>query len=801
MARLELRPTAIPNIGSGAASLLAQAGASQHRAFESAKGLLSSYQEGAQEKVDNEVFSEIAGMNREQLQSWYDSNGLKGRTISKNMRDRLGKQFGTLADVASTRANTARTIAVEADRSAEEVDRVAARTAARGLGPGAAQAHLEGIREGKTGPGSAPVRPGAGVVPDPISRAVGAPAGAAAPAPTRAAPAGDIETGFMGAVSAGYTKKDGTVVPGVKNPHALAAIAATGQHESAFDPTNVNREWQDGKNKAGGVMSWNGKRLKAMKDFVGDDKSPEAQARFLLQENPDLMEALEATTSTEQAMALMDNAWRYKGYNQEGGERASRLATAQGIYGAGAGAAPVTEVAPQVDPLLGLRGVNATSRATSPSPTGTATFAEGPADIPEGSGTVDEVVETSLPRGPNVDLDTREQSAATVLEASVAPPQVEELVADPRKFRNAQQEAIMANPYLTGEQMIAKLDAMGKATDQGEAENLRVEAIARAENLTRIATEWAQDPASDMKLETLQKLLSSQPGTAMEKLNAGLYALELGNGALANVISPNYIKDPAVERGISEELKRNRRSITNQPIHRILNNAKLFGDDDPVKGLQALVKSANDEHAQTPYIWGFFGADATNEDGLRKLVNFIALEAGVSPAEAAAAMADRFTPDPSGFNTNEHRFDKRGTINFLKATLNEESRRTFEGDVERVARREDELNAGGVRLSVMRRQEKKLNDSNSTPQERKDAAQAITALQTMLKGGRTPLDGVEALADYIGDGGLGMANYLKNLEPGSKQHQEAVEFIRTSIESDTRISSAHKRLLFAAIKS
>lgn len=858
MAVLKLTQTRAPDF-SGTSKILAQAGLSMDRGFEAAQGLLSSYQEGAQDKVDNEVFAETAGMNREQLQAFFDKNGLKGRNLSQSARERLAGQFGTIADVNRTRGlidatadQTIRLNATRAEKAAEEVDRLAARSFARQNAAGGALAFQEGFREGLDGPGSAPVRPGApvvrpGVPPTPADRIAAAaptPPVASAPvasvtdtAPGRSTPVSATESGFMSQVGAGFTGADGTVYEGIKNPNALAVIAAYGQHESEFDPKNVNRTWNDGKNDAGGTMSWNGKRLKAMQDFVGGDKSPEAQARFLLQEDPKLMKRLEASTSIEEANDIMAKAWRFKGYKntEEGSEYANRLATAKTLFNATPATAAVATAptaadggpidSQPLDPIAVAAAGKPPIWATGPLTGSTEEQANEAArriraeialTDPDNRFDGNDPAATGPNKGgrPVVPLEVLQREvdrlgqegtpAAVTLEEAVRPPEVTEMIEDPRKFRKAREQSIMANPYLTGDQMIKKLDAMNDVTNRGEAENLRVEAAARQERLIAAATKWADDPNSSMKLEDLQKLLSDMPGTAMEKAAAGLYALEVGTGALAYKIKPSYIADPSVKRGVDTELARNRKTLEIQPIHQIANLAKLFGDDDPSSVMEDYVKSKGDGEAQTPY-WFGIGADATEANSVRKLVAFIAFEAGVTPAIAAAAMSVRFTPDPDGFfdsfNTNENRFDKTGTIAWLKANANEESLRVYQGDVERVARREDELNAGGLELAVKQHRYKKLNDTNSTPQERKDAKQAITSLQNTLKAGRTPLDGAMELSKYIGIDGMGIQTYLKTLEPGSELYNNTVGFIKLTVEGDTSISPAHKRLLLAAINS
>lgn len=137
---------------------------------------------------------------------------------------------------------------------------------------------------------------------------------------------------------------------GVTNPFALAAIAATGKRESGFDPKNAVRTWSDPSQSgqagtAGGIMSWRNERLQALQQFAqqnGDDPrapSPETQAKYLLAEDPTLIQKLQNAGSAEEAQQLMNNAWRYAGYNQQGGETAERMALA-GQYAQQFGGSP-----------------------------------------------------------------------------------------------------------------------------------------------------------------------------------------------------------------------------------------------------------------------------------------------------------------------------------------------------------------------------------------------------------------------------------------------------------------------------
>ncbi|WP_373413715.1 phage tail tip lysozyme [Ensifer aridi] len=137
----------------------------------------------------------------------------------------------------------------------------------------------------------------------------------------------DIYSGFMD-----------TVDNSITNPFGLAAVAATGQAESRFSPKNANRTWSDPSESgqagtAGGIMSWRGPRLANLQAYAASkgeqgNGSPQTQAEFLLQEDPNLITALNNAKSVEEAQSIINNAWKFAGYDRPGGEAAERLATA-----------------------------------------------------------------------------------------------------------------------------------------------------------------------------------------------------------------------------------------------------------------------------------------------------------------------------------------------------------------------------------------------------------------------------------------------------------------------------------------
>lgn len=161
--------------------------------------------------------------------------------------------------------------------------------------------------------------------------------GAGGNAPDSQLKGNSIFNEFMGTIKAG----------GVTNPNALAAIAATTKSESGFDEKNFYGSWADpsqsgGKGTSGGAMSWRNERFAAMKDFVkangGDPSKPSAalQAKFFLQEDPNLVAALNNAKSPEEAQTLMNNAWQFAGYDDpEHGEAARRIALARNFASTG----------------------------------------------------------------------------------------------------------------------------------------------------------------------------------------------------------------------------------------------------------------------------------------------------------------------------------------------------------------------------------------------------------------------------------------------------------------------------------
>lgn len=218
---------------------------------------------------------------------------------------------------------------------------------------------------------------GAKSIPSPVAQQQIA---ATNPAPVQgnvsAGTSNDIQNQFIDTVRNG----------GLTNPYGLAAVAATGRAESGWSPANVNAAWPDPSQSgqagtAGGILSWRNERLANLRNFAqsqGEDPSnisPATQAKFFLQEDPTLVERLNAAKSPQEAASIMANAWKFRGYDQAGGEAARRAALAQNYYSTQfANAQPQAAAGPtqvaSLDPSIGIPapGAAAQMRATNPAP-------------------------------------------------------------------------------------------------------------------------------------------------------------------------------------------------------------------------------------------------------------------------------------------------------------------------------------------------------------------------------------------------------------------------------------------------
>lgn len=156
---------------------------------------------------------------------------------------------------------------------------------------------------------------------------------------------GEIETKFVDALKAG----------GLTNPYGLGAMAAYAGRESGYKGSNITGSWSDPSESgqpgtSGGILSWRGDRFANMRRLTAGAADPvTAQAKFALTENPELTLALQQAKSPEEANALMAQAWKFAGWNRQGGENAARLASTRAYVASLGGATPAAQgAAPQM---------------------------------------------------------------------------------------------------------------------------------------------------------------------------------------------------------------------------------------------------------------------------------------------------------------------------------------------------------------------------------------------------------------------------------------------------------------------
>jgi hypothetical protein len=333
MARLTIEQIKAPDL-SVASQATARAGEAFQRGMGSASDLLSKYQEGLTAQGDAELTNLLAGAkNEDEWNAIVASTDFSKMNLSEGMRaniinrrdnvlgyeqDRATRR-GTDATTAGTQANTAQTyntIGLDNNQDARlQGDHDYQTTRREQLG-GLVSAVLASERDGRTNGYQQLAPAGNNVGP----RADGSGINTSA--------SQGMEGRFMAAVQEG----------GVSNPYGLSAIAATGRHESGFSESNGTGSWDDPSESgrpgtAGGYMSWNNERYQNMLEFTGGDRSPEAQAQFLLNEDPALIQKLNNAKSVEEATKIMNDAWRFAGYDRPGGEAAARINTARSLVG------------------------------------------------------------------------------------------------------------------------------------------------------------------------------------------------------------------------------------------------------------------------------------------------------------------------------------------------------------------------------------------------------------------------------------------------------------------------------------
>jgi hypothetical protein len=349
----------------------------------------------------------------------------------------------------------------------------------------------------------------------------------------------EVYSGFMDTVKQG----------GVQNPYALAAIAATGQRESKFSPGNVNRTWSDpsesGKpGTAGGIMSWRGPRYEAL--AATGDLSPQGQAKFFLQENPQLIQALNSAKSVEEAQGLMNKAWAFAGHDRPGGETAARLAAAQGFLPTFQGQGQPAQVA-SLDPSVGMPAMTASQAIEQ--------------QAPAGGSLTDEVAQFEQTPEYAAQFPGRQPQQATPQPVQQQPMQ-QQAQAQPQPMPQAvqpqQQQLAQNGPQQSAQgdaaamqQIFQMMSSPFVSPEQKQELNFMLEQLTSQQQQSREQQQWMQRQAYERQQQQSdpmyqQKLQAGQ--LEMEEARTGTWS-RLDDGRLYNQRTGEFKEAPAPTNG------------------------------------------------------------------------------------------------------------------------------------------------------------------------------------------------------------------------------------------------------------
>lgn len=695
MAVLQLDPTKAPDF-TGTSQILAQAGLSMERAFGSARNLLSSYQEGQTERADNEVFAEIAKLKtQEQIDAYFDGDGIAGRPISKAARERLGSMRSNLANLNTVQQQTAASIASQSrqndvegrqatDFQTREKQRLAvqsagsqllaAQRASSGESPGTAangpitQASAPGVRPAPSRPTPPSVTGALKATPNPQATRL-------ALARTIQAEAGNQdEQGRrdVGSVIANRTADGSSIDDVIFKPGAF----------SAWNSTTVNLDGSSRAQYANGDQGQDMTFTPSAENFAIADSiiagtNPDQTGGATSYFNPDISQPV----------------WGNDGFQRRGDHVFGTASTADEVSARTPAATAGSPTVPQVPGSAGAQlqqaGAGGFDKGGFAIPSATADTGNGP--TPEGTALLDQMVRDG-----------------------VHPSTVENM----RDALKANREGVRVTKA-----------AFDHKTNQENLATLRL----------RIAADPDFTTAADGNAEFLRL---TKKFSAVDR--QAFAASENNLADVMSVLVPDVEKkrNLSVYNAIKNEIRIGEDQLNSMVQHRILNNAIEFGSSDPVTPLIAKLRIGND--GETHPLWGLFGPNA-DDNVLRKAISQLAqsIEPPVTDGVAAAAMFDIFERDPWGTNSVGNRFDFGRAKTFIETNLNAAAVQTYREERTRIEDRAGELNKAQIVLTDLRRQKVKTKDKGR----KSTLSGQIKQLELILEGGQTPKEYERAKSD------------------------------------------------------
>jgi len=786
MVQLRLQQTKAPSFA-GVSDILKNAGLAMDRGFEAAQGMLGSYQEGQQESVDNEVFAELQALeNREQIDAYFDKGMLKGRKVSPKLREHMAQMRGTAAVTALNRQSTANMLGGETRRQQEHDFTTGKRK--QGIDNAAQFAAAWDEQYA----GGTPGRPAAGTnASDAIQTAATTPGGGGqAYAPRKVS----AEDRLMLARTL-QTEAAGEGIEGMKDVGSVIFNrAGEGSIADVIMKPGQFSAWN-------GVTGYAGGEQGQDMDFEPDEASYKAADALLAGGHVDQTGGAKNYYST--AGKFTAPSWSNAGFKQRGNHWFGQATQADGTIPGGVpddaqraealarADATRAQYGPDADPLAALR--RAAGGEGSEFNTPTATPGRTPQEVLAGAerAGIPAYEEAAAVEAEGQALDEAAAAGVAVPAATTI-----ETAVNPNQERDAYMKMLAEeNQYLTGPELVAKANSLRDARTAGKNARAEVRALQVDELVSATIFSAAVDPNNITKADVANAVASIPDLTPTERLAAISKANKLvaDDGVLSRFLTPDITDkiDPAVSRVLADEMAAGEESIRVLPQDRLYKYMETFGAD-PVQGLWDRLDLSNDKHTPETWGWGIGGEDGTDQNIIRKLTNEIALAAGVSPAVAAAGMAENFIRDPRGWNSAETRFQKTKTIAFLKLNMNDEARAAYEGKKESVALRRDELTKAAKDLKNLVTKRAKMTDGSAAA---KLADGEIRRLRVTLKSGNSPAEADRALEKYIGPQGNGMADQLKKVEMGSPAYKAGVKLLLSQIDNDDELSASQKLLL------
>jgi len=353
-------------------------------------------------------------------------------------------------------------------------------------------------------------------------------------------------------------------------------------------------------------------------------------------------------------------------------------------------------------------------------------------------------------------------------------------------------QAVASNSTMTIEDVNAIVNGVNAAQDRGQAQIDTAEAARVADAQAGSILAGIQSPDVTSTAGLANSIINDSNLTPTQQLAAVSASEQAAAGPLGGILAPQVEADPLLQAQADSDARTRQREIDALPQTRLLNTAERYGDD-PTNGLIEDLGLGSDGEDPRTYVFGLFGENV-DDNQLRRHINTIAESAGVTPAMAAAAMADEFKRDPWGTNRRDKRFNPDDVVAYLNETVGPEGMRAYEGALVQQQTRDARSQSIQLQISAAQTQLAKATD----PARRQQLQNQVNQLKDQSLNGITPQEAQQKLRTYMQ--GNGMAARLRQIgDPDSADYFRAIEDMRTEIERDQTLTDREKSLLISTM--